>query len=61
MQWDQTDQDFLDMLGLLRQHDVDFMVVGAHALAAHMPLRSTGDLDSGSERRLRMRPASGRP
>lgn len=37
--------DFRDILGLLSKHNVDFLVVGAHALAAHGLIRATGDLD----------------
>jgi hypothetical protein len=37
--------DFRDILGLLLKHNVDFLVVGAHALAAHGLIRATGDLD----------------
>lgn len=38
-------RDFLDLLDSLRNQDVRFLVVGAHALAAHGFPRSTGDLD----------------
>ena len=37
--------DFLDLLAALRDADVRFLVVGAHALAAHGVPRATGDLD----------------
>ncbi len=37
--------DFRDLLTELLEHDVDFAVVGAHALAAHGVARATGDLD----------------
>ena len=37
--------DFLDLLGALHDADVRFLVVGAHALAAHGVPRATGDLD----------------
>ena len=37
--------DFRDLLAELLEHDVDFAVVGAHALAAHGVARATGDLD----------------
>ena len=37
--------DFLDLLGALRDADVRFLVVGAHAVAAHGVPRATGDLD----------------
>ena len=38
-------EDFRDILELLIQHDADFVVVGAHALAVHGAARSTGDID----------------
>ena len=37
--------DFLDLLAALHDADVRFLVVGAHALAAHGVPRATGDLD----------------
>jgi hypothetical protein len=37
--------DFRDLLATLVQRDVRFLVVGAHALAAHGVPRVTGDLD----------------
>lgn len=37
--------DFLDLLAALQDADVRFLVVGAHALAAHGVPRATGDLD----------------
>ena len=37
--------DFRDVLAMLVSHDVRFLVVGAHALAAHGVPRVTGDLD----------------
>ena len=37
--------DFLDLLGAFRDADVRFLLVGAHAVAAHGVLRATGDLD----------------
>lgn len=39
------EQDFIDFIELLNQHSVDYMVVGAHALAYHGRPRHTGDLD----------------
>jgi predicted nucleotidyltransferase len=39
------EQDFIDFIKLLNQHSVDYMVVGAHALAYHGRPRHTGDLD----------------
>ena len=38
-------QDFRDMLVALNEADVDFLVVGAYAVAAHGFPRATGDLD----------------
>jgi len=37
--------DFKEMLSCLRDEKVDFLVVGAYALAAHGFPRATGDLD----------------
>jgi hypothetical protein len=37
--------DFTDMLSALSAAGVDFLIVGAHALAAHGVPRATGDLD----------------
>jgi hypothetical protein len=38
-------EDFLDMLSALSEAGVEFLVVGAHALAFHGHVRATGDLD----------------
>jgi hypothetical protein len=38
-------QDFEDLLGAFIEQNVDFVIVGAHALAAHGHSRATGDLD----------------
>jgi hypothetical protein len=38
-------EDFLDMLKALLDEEVDFMVVGAYALAVHNVPRATGDID----------------
>jgi hypothetical protein len=38
-------RDFRDLLRAFIDHDVDFIVVGAHALAAHGHVRATKDLD----------------
>lgn len=38
-------RDFVEMLSVLSEAKVEFMVVGAHALAAHGRPRATGDLD----------------
>jgi hypothetical protein len=37
--------DYRDMLSILKEEGVDFVVVGAYALAAHGFPRATGDLD----------------
>ncbi len=37
--------DFAEMLRTLCEHEVDFLVVGAHAMAAHGLVRATGDID----------------
>ncbi|MDB5120865.1 MAG: nucleotidyltransferase family protein [Sphingobacteriales bacterium] len=37
--------DFIDFIDLLNKHQVEYMVVGAHALAFHGRPRHTGDLD----------------
>lgn len=37
--------DFLDMIQALQASRVDFIIVGAHALAAHGLPRATGDID----------------
>jgi hypothetical protein len=39
------EQDFIDFIELLNSHKVEYMVVGAHALAFHGRPRHTGDLD----------------
>jgi hypothetical protein len=38
-------QDFKDLLSAFNDAGVDFLVVGAHALAAHGHIRATKDLD----------------
>lgn len=37
--------DFRDLLSIFNAHGVEYLVVGAHALAAHGHVRATGDLD----------------
>lgn len=37
--------DFSELLALLNEHNVEYVVVGAHALAYHGVPRYTGDLD----------------
>lgn len=39
------EQDFIDFIDLLNLYGVDYMIVGAHALAYHGRPRHTGDLD----------------
>src|SRR5207247_275103 len=38
-------RDFVEMLSALRDAGAEYLVVGAHALAAHRRPRATGDLD----------------
>ncbi len=38
-------RDFVDMLSALSEAGAEYLVVGAHALAAHGTPRATGDLD----------------
>jgi hypothetical protein len=37
--------DYRDLLSAFNAHGVEFVVVGAHALAAHGHVRATRDLD----------------
>jgi len=37
--------DFKDLLSVFNARGVEYLVVGAHALAAHGRVRATGDLD----------------
>ena len=39
------EEDFIDFIEFLNQYEVEYMVVGAHALAFHGRPRHTGDLD----------------
>ena len=41
----ELNEDFIDVLAAFDEHGVDFVVVGAHALAAHGIVRATGDID----------------
>ncbi len=41
----ELNEDFRDMLAALADANVEFLVVGAHALAAHGLPRATGDFD----------------
>jgi hypothetical protein len=40
-----VNRDFAEMLSALSEAGAEFLVVGAHALAAHSVPRATGDLD----------------
>jgi hypothetical protein len=40
-----VNDDFVDMLAALAANEVDFLIVGAYALAAHGYPRATGDID----------------
>jgi hypothetical protein len=40
-----VNQDFRDLIAAFNDHGVEFLVVGAHALAAHGHVRATKDLD----------------
>lgn len=37
--------DFSDLLRVFNEHEVEYLVVGAHAMAAHGHVRATKDLD----------------
>ncbi|MEO5910040.1 MAG: nucleotidyltransferase [Pelobium sp.] len=39
------EQDFIDFVQLMNQHEVKYLIVGAHALSFHGRPRHTGDLD----------------
>ena len=41
--------DWKELIALLKSHDVEFLVVGAHALAVHARPRFTEDLDVRAE------------
>ena len=51
-------QDFSELLRAFNDHNVDYLVVGAHALAAHGHVRATKDLDVGFGQRSIMLTAS---
>jgi len=40
-----VNQDFAEMLSALSEAGAEFLIVGAHALAAHGIVRATGDID----------------
>jgi hypothetical protein len=48
-------QDFKELLALLNSHKVEYLVVGAYALAHHGAPRFTGDLDLGENSSSRIR------
>jgi Nucleotidyl transferase of unknown function (DUF2204) len=61
-------RDFVELLQSFDDHDVEFLIVGAHALAAHGHVRATKDLDvfiratpANAERALRALAAFGAP
>ncbi|PJB29879.1 hypothetical protein CO110_03465, partial [Candidatus Desantisbacteria bacterium CG_4_9_14_3_um_filter_40_11] len=41
----EVQSDFRDLLALFNAHKVDYMIVGAYALAYHGVPRYTGDID----------------
>jgi hypothetical protein len=41
----EVQQDFKDLLALFNAHKVDYIIVGAHALAYHGAPRCTGHMD----------------
>jgi hypothetical protein len=41
----EAQQDFRDLLALFNAHGVDYIIIGAHALAYHGVPRYTGDID----------------
>lgn len=41
----EVQQDFRDLLALFNKHEVEYIIVGAYALAFHGAPRYTGDLD----------------
>jgi hypothetical protein len=40
-----VNSDFKDLLSIFNAHGVEYLVVGAYALAAHGRVRATGDID----------------
>jgi hypothetical protein len=53
-------RDFVEMLSGLSAVGAEYLVVGAHALAAHGRPRATGDLDIWDGRRRTMPPSPSR-
>lgn len=47
LSWEKTmlNKDYKEILQILLEEDVEFIVVGAYALAAHGFPRATGDID----------------
>lgn len=41
----EVQQDFKELLELLKNHNVEFIIIGAYALAFHGGVRYTGDID----------------
>lgn len=41
----ELNDDFRDLLAALVEHGVEFVIVGAHAMAVHGASRATGDID----------------
>ncbi len=41
----EAQQDFKELLGLFNEHKIEYMIVGAYALAYHGAPRFTGDID----------------
>jgi hypothetical protein len=41
----EVQSDFRDLLALFRKHDIDFILVGAYALAFHGVQSFTGDIE----------------
>ncbi|PZX46512.1 hypothetical protein [Algoriphagus chordae] len=39
------EEDFVDFIELLNKYKVEYLIIGAHALAYHGRPRHTGDLD----------------
>jgi hypothetical protein len=63
-----VNRDFVELLQSFADHEVEFLIVGAHALAAHGHVRATKDLDvfiratsRNAERALRALAAFGAP
>ena len=51
-------RDFAEMLSALSEAGAEFLVVGAHALAAHGMARATGDIDIWSSQHKKTRSVS---